>query len=90
MLFLATLVFTEHNAMAEERDALCVALCTLRCQKRPVFLTRCLACCAVIGNTCELVDTEATRLNHVCNVGCSLGHGSKFLIQYENALDCCD
>ncbi|KAM3287272.1 hypothetical protein P3S67_020702 [Capsicum chacoense] len=82
VLFLAMLVFTEHNAMADERDAVCLALCILRCQKRPVCLTRRLASCAIIGNTNESVDTEAANQNHVCNVGCSLGHCSKFLVQY--------
>ncbi|XP_059302738.1 uncharacterized protein LOC132054782 [Lycium ferocissimum] len=84
VLFLAMLVFLGHNAMAQQRDPVCAAFCVLRCQKRPVCLTRCLAGCIISANIDESVDTVAETRNRVCNVGCSLGHCSKFLVQYDN------
>ncbi|KAF3614625.1 putative beta-amyrin 11-oxidase-like [Capsicum annuum] len=86
VLFLAMLVFKEHNAMAqEERDALCATLCALKCKAKPWCLAKCLAGCVTTTNTDESsVDTEVAIHNRVCNIGCSIGHCSKFLVQYDN------
>ncbi|KAM3324197.1 protein TAP1 [Capsicum chacoense] len=84
VLFLAMLVLTEHNAMAQDdRSAICAALCAAKCLKRPICLTLCLAGCFATTNTDESVDTEIATRNHVCNIGCSIGHCSKFLVQNE-------
>ncbi|KAM3343243.1 protein TAP1 [Capsicum galapagoense] len=85
VLFLAMLVLTEHNAMAQEKlDPICMAKCVLKCGKKPWCLTKCIAGCVLITNTDESVDIEVATRNHVCNIGCSFGHCSKFLVQYDN------
>ncbi|WMV49874.1 hypothetical protein MTR67_043259 [Solanum verrucosum] len=80
LLFLAMFMLTKHNAMAQNIDPKCAAFCVLRCQKRPICPSLCLVKCAITTITYESVDTEAA--NRVCNVGCSLGHIFKFLINY--------
>ncbi|XP_006367716.1 uncharacterized protein [Solanum tuberosum] len=82
LLFLAMFVLTEHNAMAQDIDPKCAAFCVIRCNTRPICLSRCLAKCYITTITYESVDTEPA--NRGCNVGCSLGHCFKFLINYDN------
>lgn len=82
LLFLAMFVLIEHNAMAVQNiNPICAALCVVKCNTKPICLTLCLAKCSITKITYEeSVDTEPT--NHVCNVGCSLGHCFKFLVNY--------
>ncbi|TMW93558.1 hypothetical protein EJD97_011492 [Solanum chilense] len=84
LLFLAMFVLIEHNAMAVQNiNPICAALCVVKCNTKPICLTLCLAKCSITKITYEeSVDTEPT--NHVCNVGCSLGHCFKFLVNYDH------
>ncbi|KAM3343442.1 hypothetical protein P3S68_025531 [Capsicum galapagoense] len=84
MLFLAMIVVTEHYAMAQEKiDIACYLKCVLKCEEDPLCLGWCLSGCIYHGNTDESVDTVAATRKRVCDFGCTLGHCSKFLIQYD-------
>ncbi|XP_016473943.2 uncharacterized protein LOC107795773 [Nicotiana tabacum] len=85
LLFVAMLLMS-IDSMAQQRDPVCAALCAIRCGTRPVCLARCLAGCFIASNDTldESHSTSVEARNRVCNVGCSLGHCSQFLFQYDN------
>ncbi|OIT20959.1 PREDICTED: uncharacterized protein LOC109219507 [Nicotiana attenuata] len=86
VLFVAMLLMSIGHSMAQKRDPICVALCGITCGTRPLCLARCLARCFIASNDTldESHSTSVEASNRVCNVGCSLGHCSEFLFQYDN------
>lgn len=82
VLFLAMLLLTDQNNAETVGD---YGTCVLDCFKSCGYYN--ILCCSNCPINCaisEIVNTtdKGQTRNHVCNVGCSLGHCYKFLIKY--------
>ncbi|XP_016544748.1 uncharacterized protein LOC107844941 [Capsicum annuum] len=91
VLVLATLLFTA-DAFPSDAAEKCFLNCSSTCKYKSKM--RCDVYCSLkCGFRLDTTDEVETQ-KHVCNVGCSLGHCYKFLIQnddekYESCMTSC-
>ncbi|KAM3343434.1 hypothetical protein P3S68_025523 [Capsicum galapagoense] len=78
VLFLAMLLFTANTGDAED----CWTKCWNECSLSPTCYGACLISCAITGESLDTTDKVGTQ-KQVYNLGCSLGHYYKFLVQND-------